>query len=84
YEFPEDMNGFEDEDGTPEPLEEDGRGGLDRLAAPKVTASAMSVVIPAAGEAVLYQHLLLAAESAYAIEIAAREPLLQKRRRRRR
>ncbi|MEZ4382022.1 MAG: hypothetical protein R3A79_11795 [Nannocystaceae bacterium] len=57
--------------------ETEGRGDADlgRLAAPQVTASAMSLVVPAAGEPVLYQRLLLAADADYSVEIAAREPL---------
>ncbi|HEY8377085.1 MAG TPA: hypothetical protein VIK91_11375, partial [Nannocystis sp.] len=45
---------------------------------PVVHASALSVVVPAVGEPVLYQRLLLPAGAAYAVEIAAREPLLAK------
>jgi hypothetical protein len=59
-------------------------GDLGRLAAPQVTASAMSLVIPAAGEPVLYQHLLLAADADYSVEIAAREPLRPRKRARKR
>ena len=55
---------------------------LDLLPPPQVTASSLSVVIPAAGEAVRYQHLLLAADVPYTVAIKAREPLRQKRKRR--
>ncbi|HRI10859.1 MAG TPA: hypothetical protein PKW35_23735, partial [Nannocystaceae bacterium] len=55
---------------------------LDLLPPPQVTASSLSVVIPTAGEAVRYQHLLLAADVPYTVEIKAREPLRQKRKRR--
>lgn len=54
---------------------------LGRLAAPIVQASAMSVVIPAAGEAVRYQRLLLPQGTSYDIDITAREPLLPRRQR---
>jgi hypothetical protein len=39
----------------------------------------MSVVIPAAGEAIRYQRLLLPPDAAYSVEITAREPLLPRR-----
>jgi hypothetical protein len=45
----------------------------------EVTASAMSVVIPAAGEAVHYQRLLLQPGIAQILHIAARERLFDKR-----
>lgn len=45
---------------------------------PVVHASALSVVVPAVGEAVRYQRLLLPAGAAYAVEISAREPLIAK------
>ena len=45
---------------------------------PKVTASALSVVVPAVGQAVLYQRLLLPADAAYAVEVSAREPLISR------
>lgn len=45
------------------------------LPAPQVTASAVAVVVPAVGEAVLYQRLLLPADAQYAVEVSAREPL---------
>ena len=50
------------------------------LPAPQVTASAVSVVVPAVGEAVLYQRLLLPADAEYAVEVSAREPLLSRNR----
>lgn len=69
-----------DNDGAPdEPDAAEGRGGLGRLAAPEVQASAMSVVIPAAGEAIRYQRLLLPPDATYNVEITAREPLLPRR-----
>lgn len=48
------------------------------LPAPVVTASALSVVVPAIGEAVLYQRLLLPADAAHAVEVSAREPLISR------
>lgn len=45
---------------------------------PEVHASALSVVVPAVGEAVRYQRLLLPAGAAYAVDISAREPLIAK------
>ncbi|MDC0720748.1 hypothetical protein [Nannocystis bainbridge] len=45
---------------------------------PTVHASALSVVVPAVGEAVRYQRLLLPAGAAYAVEISAKEPLIAK------
>ena len=45
---------------------------------PVVTASALSVVVPAVGEAVLYQRLLLPADAHHAVEISAREPLISR------
>lgn len=45
---------------------------------PVVHASALSVVVPAVGEAVRYQRLLLPPDAAYSIEIAAKEPLIAK------
>lgn len=45
---------------------------------PVVHASALSVVVPAVGEAVRYQRLLLPAGAAYAVEISAKEPLFAK------
>lgn len=45
---------------------------------PVVHASALSVVVPAVGQAVRYQRLLLPPGAAYSIEIAAKEPLLAK------
>ncbi|MCA9662011.1 MAG: hypothetical protein KC486_26970 [Myxococcales bacterium] len=94
---PMDTNGDTDGDGLVDAVDElllledeeategrDDDGGLGRLAAPQVTASAMSLVIPAAGEPVLYQHLLLAADADYSVEIAAREPLRPRKRPRKR
>ena len=69
-----------DDEGAPV---KDGAPALDRLPPPQVSAAALSVIVPAAGEAVRYQHLLLAADAAYSVEIRAREPLLPKRRPRR-
>ncbi len=45
---------------------------------PKVTASALSVVVPAVGQAVLYQRLLLPPDANYAVEVSAREPLISR------
>jgi hypothetical protein len=45
------------------------------LAAPKVTASALSVVIPATGEAVRYEQLLIEANQTQTIDIDARRRL---------
>ena len=45
---------------------------------PVVHASALSVVVPAVGEAVRYQRLLLPSGAAYSVEIAAKEPLFAK------
>ncbi|MBK8264056.1 MAG: hypothetical protein IPK80_22305 [Nannocystis sp.] len=56
----------------------------DRLPPPQVTASSLSVVIPAAGRAIRYQHLLLAPEAAYIVEIKAHQPLRRRDRERRR
>jgi hypothetical protein len=56
----------------------------DRLPPPQVTASALSVVIPAAGRALRYQHLLLAPEAPYIVEIKAHQPLRRRDRERRR
>jgi len=50
----------------------------DVLPEPKVTASAVSVVVPQVGQAVLYQRLLLPADALHAIDIAAREPWIAK------
>jgi len=78
------MNIYEEDDGDSDGLPDEpdvatGSGGLGRLAAPEVQASAMSVVIPAAGEAVRYQRLLLTPGAPYSVEITAREPLLPRR-----
>lgn len=48
------------------------------LAAPKVTASAVSVVVPTLGAAVLYQRLLLPADAEHTVDISAREPLISR------
>ncbi|MBW2255020.1 MAG: hypothetical protein JRI25_10535 [Deltaproteobacteria bacterium] len=48
---------------------------LERLPEPVVTASALSVTIPAAGEAVRYQKKLLPADTAQEVVIRARIPL---------
>lgn len=45
---------------------------------PKVTASAVSVVVPTVGAAVLYQRLLLPADAVHAVELSAREPLISR------
>ncbi len=50
------------------------------LAGPKVTASAMSVVIPSAGQRVRYQRVLLQPSATFSIQIDAKKPLLQRRR----
>lgn len=52
---------------------------VERLPDPTAHASAMSVVIPTAGQAVLYQRLLLAEGSTYVVEIEAREPLRKRK-----
>lgn len=78
-----DADGLVDEVDDGEGLPAGAKGQpLDLLPPPQVTASSLSVVIPAAGEAVRYQHLLLAADVPYTVEIKAREPLRQKRKRR--
>ncbi|MCA9720630.1 MAG: hypothetical protein KC468_38565, partial [Myxococcales bacterium] len=79
--LPEDFNGFEDEDGIPEPMESADPAEpdapaepiVDRLPPPKTTASALSIIVPAAGEAVLYQRQLLKPGEAYTIQLDARE-----------
>lgn len=48
---------------------------LDALPAPEVTASALSVVIPATGQAVRYEQLLIDANHTHTIEIHARRRL---------
>ena len=48
---------------------------IERLPAPKVTASALSVVIPTIGERVQYQTLLIEAGAAQTIPINARRRL---------
>jgi len=50
----------------------------DALPEPKVTASAVSVVVPQLGEPVLYQRLLLPADAPHAIDVSAREPWIAK------
>ena len=45
------------------------------LPPPEVTASALSVIVPATGEAVLYQQLLIEANQTQVIEIDARRRL---------
>lgn len=45
---------------------------------PKVTASAVSVVVPTVGAAVLYQRLLLPADAVHTVELSAREPLISR------
>lgn len=51
------------------------RGGNAPLPAPEVTASALSVIVPVTGQAVLYQQLLIEANQTQAIEIHARRRL---------
>lgn len=64
--------GVADEDGRPDaPL----GGELEALPAPEVTASALSVVIPAAGQAVRYEQLLIDANQTQTIIIDARRRL---------
>lgn len=48
---------------------------LDPLPAPEVTASALSVIVPVTGQAVLYQQLLIEANQTQVIEIDARRRL---------
>jgi hypothetical protein len=48
------------------------------LGTPVVTASAVSVVVPGLGAAVLYQRLLLPADATHTIDIFAREPLISR------
>jgi hypothetical protein len=55
--------------------------GPQRLPEPEVHASALSVVIPSAGEAVLYQRLLLAQGATFEIDVDAREPLRERKNR---
>lgn len=50
-------------------------GPIERLPAPEVTASALSVIIPVTGQAVLYQQLLIEANQTQVIEIDARRRL---------
>ncbi len=66
-----------------DPLELDGKDAvaLARLPDPTAHATAMSVTIPTAGEAVLYQRLLLAAGATFEVEIEAREPLRERKHR---
>ena len=49
------------------------------LPEPKVTASAVSVVVPTMGEAVRYQRLLLPADAVHTVELWAREPLISRK-----
>ncbi len=65
---PAEGEAFADEDGAPDPA-----ATLEKLPAPKTTASALSLVIPAAGEAVLYQRQLLKPNETYTIQLDARE-----------
>lgn len=62
-------------------LEGEPAPALDRLPDPTTHATAMSVTIPTAGEAVLYQRLLLAAGATLTVDVEAREPLLERNRR---
>ncbi|MBL9104776.1 MAG: hypothetical protein JNL82_27780 [Myxococcales bacterium] len=48
------------------------------LPAPVATASAVSVVVPQVGRAVLYQRLLLPADAVHTIDVSAREPLIRR------
>lgn len=48
---------------------------IERLPPPEVTASALSVVVPVTGQAVLYQQLLIEANQTQVIEIDARRRL---------
>ncbi|MCA9690758.1 MAG: hypothetical protein KC636_14215 [Myxococcales bacterium] len=73
---PEDVNGLKDEDG----LEEPRSARTQQLPPPKTTASALSVVIPAAGEAVLYQRLLLEPSATFEVRVDAREHRRKKKR----
>lgn len=52
--------------------------GLAGLPAPVATASAVSVVVPQVGRAVLYQRLLLPADAVHTIDVSAREPLIRR------
>ncbi len=62
----------------PEPPRELEKQTTDALPEPKVTASAVSVVVPQLGQAVLYQRLLLPADAPHTIDVSAREPLIAK------
>ena len=51
------------------------RAGLE---APVVTASALLVVVPSLGVAVLYERALLPAGAEHALDISAREPWISR------
>ena len=57
------------------PGDDDTSGGL---AAPVVTASALSVVVPTLGAAVLYERALLPPGAEHAVDISAREPRISR------
>lgn len=59
-------------------LQADAVGRLAALPPPTTHASALSVIIPAAGEVVLYQRLLLAQDATFEVDIEAREPLRER------
>ncbi len=63
---------------SPAEREADKPAAPEGMPQPKVTASALSVVVPAVGQAVLYQRLLLPADAAYAVDVSAREPLISR------
>ena len=54
------------------------RGPTAGLPAPTVTASALSVVVPSLGIAVLHERALLPAGAEHRVEISAREPLISR------
>jgi len=54
------------------------RGPTGGLPAPTVTASALSVVVPSLGVAVLYEGALLPAGAEHRVDISAREPLISR------
>ncbi len=54
------------------------RGPMAGLPAPTVTASALSVVVPSLGVAVLYERALLPAGAEHRVDISAREPLISR------
>jgi hypothetical protein len=71
-----------DEDGGDDDYWREGQAApVERLPDPTAHATAMSVTIPTAGEAVLYQRLLLAAGATLTVDVEAREPLLERNRR---